>query len=150
MNLIQLRISFANAWRSRNSSGKTFPGFERLPWVTPAGLTYQERPARLWSGTNKAMKPHLETSCCILLNLRSQLKNGPCSSTHTNKKKKKDFSVPQVPVNIKLALSQAKGQNSRELSLLTVSYRAFLNSFGSLQISDTMLIHTAAMSEDKA
>lgn len=73
------------------------------------------------------------------------------AAAHTQiKKKKKDFSVPQVPVNIKLALSQAKGQNSRELSLLTVSYRAFLNSFGSLQISDTMLIHTAAMSEDKA
>lgn len=44
MNLIQLRISFANAWRSWNSSGKTFPRFARLLWVTPAGLTHRERP----------------------------------------------------------------------------------------------------------
>lgn len=55
MNLIQLRISFANAWRSWNSSGKTFPCCERLPWVMPAG--WHTRKDQLWSSRNKAVNP---------------------------------------------------------------------------------------------
>lgn len=61
-------------------------------------LTYQERPAL--EQQEQSSEPHLEANRCSLLLLRNQLKNGPHSST-----KKKDFSVPQVVVNIKLALS---------------------------------------------
>lgn len=146
MNLIQLRISFANARRSWNSSGKTFP---LLKGSRESRLqVWHTRKDQLRSSMSKAVNPTLMQAAASYQTRGVNSKMDPAAAQ--KKKKKKDFSVPQVPVNIKLALSQAKGQNSGELSLLTVLYRALLNSFRSLRMFDIMLVHTVATSEDKA
>lgn len=138
MNLIQLRISFANAWRSWNSFGKTFPCCERLPWVMPAG--WHTRKDQLWSSRNKAVNPTSKQTTAASCSWRFNSKMDLTAA------QKKDFSVPQVVVNIKLALSQAKVRNHGEFSLFTVPHCAILNSFGTKQVFDETPVHVAATS----